>query len=85
MTQTPTPQLKPRRKVRLLPVVIVGAAALLVVRLGELSLGIDLLPASPALAAEQNKQTPKPENASDATATDAAATAADVPPYMTVS
>lgn len=55
---------KPRRKVRLLPVVIVGVAVLLAVRLGELSFGIELSPASPALAAEDKAEdSPKHEKA----------------------
>ncbi len=47
----------PRWKVRLLPVVIVGATALLGVRLGELSFGLELSPAGPALAAEDTGKT----------------------------
>ena len=43
---------KPRWRIRLLPVVIVGVAVLLAVRLGELSFGLELSPASPAMAAE---------------------------------
>ena len=47
---------KRRMNVRLLPVVIVAVAMLLVVRLGELSFGVELSPASPALAAEDSKE-----------------------------
>jgi flagellar motility protein MotE (MotC chaperone) len=64
-------------RVRLLPVLIVGVAALLVVRLGELSFGVELSPASPALAAEDGKEEnndgPKPDKA----AADGQAPAAD--------
>lgn len=50
-----------RWKLRLLPVVIVGATALLVVRLGELSLGLEMSPAGPAFAAEDAaKDAPEP-------------------------
>lgn len=41
----------PPRRVRLLPVVIVGVAVLLAVRVGELSFGFELSTAGPALAA----------------------------------
>jgi len=41
-----------RMRVRLLPVVIVGISALLFVRLGELSFGVDLTATAPAMAAE---------------------------------
>jgi len=44
---------KPRWRIRLLPVVIVGVTVLLAVRLGELSFGLELSPTSPALAAEE--------------------------------
>lgn len=47
---------KRRMNVRLLPIVIVAVAALLVVRLGELSFGVELSPASPALAAEGSEE-----------------------------
>ena len=47
---------KARWKIRLLPIVIVGVALLLAVRLGELSFGVELLPASPALAAEDKAE-----------------------------
>ncbi len=64
--------LKPRWKVRLLPVVIVGVAALLVVRVGELSFGVELSPASPALAAEdEGHDEPKPDKAAVAAPTPA--------------
>jgi flagellar motility protein MotE (MotC chaperone) len=54
--------MKKRGKIRLLPIVIVGVAALLVVRLGELSFGVEISPASPALAAEHKSESaPKPE------------------------
>lgn len=54
--------MKTRGKIRLLPIVIVGVAALLVVRLGELSFGVEISPASPALAAEhKGESAPKPE------------------------
>ncbi len=52
-------------RVRLLPVLIVGVAMLLTVRLGELSLGVDLSATSPAAAAEDAE---KPESAEDPTA-----------------
>ena len=57
--------LLPRRKFRLLPVVIVGVAVLLAVRLGELSFGVELSPAGPAIAAEgAGADAPKPEKSS---------------------
>ena len=58
MTLSKSP--KPRWKIRLLPIVIVGVALLLAVRLGELSLGVELSTTSPALAAED---APKPDEA----------------------
>ncbi len=63
---------KPRWRIRLLPVVIVGVAVLLAVRLGELSFGLELSPASPALAAEDKADDkghaePEPDKAKAAT------------------
>ena len=58
MTLSTSP--KPRWKIRLLPIVIVGVALLLAVRLGELSFGVELSTTSPALAAED---APKPDKA----------------------
>ncbi|NKB48474.1 MAG: hypothetical protein GKS02_03805 [Alphaproteobacteria bacterium] len=52
MTYSGSP--KSRMKIRLLPVVIVGVAALFVVRVGELSFGVDLSPTRPAVAAEKS-------------------------------
>lgn len=49
---SPSISVIPRWKVRLLPVLIVGVTVLLAVRLGELSFGLELSPASPARAAE---------------------------------
>ena len=57
--------LLPRRNFRLLPVVIVGVAVLLAVRLGELSFGVELSPAGPAIAAEgAGADAQKPEKSS---------------------
>jgi len=56
--------MKARRKIRLLPIVIVVVAVLLVVRLGEMAFGVELSPTSPALAEEKKaKESPKPEKA----------------------
>lgn len=85
MTQSsPT---KARRKIRLLPIVIVGVAISLAVRLGELSFGIELSPAGPALAAEHEgndapksagKDAPKSDG-KDAPKSDTAGAAATKP------
>jgi flagellar motility protein MotE (MotC chaperone) len=45
--------LRPWWKVRLLPIVIISISALLVVRVGALSFGVELSPTSSALAAEE--------------------------------
>ena len=50
-----------QRRLRLIPVTIVAALALLVVRAGELSLGIELSPTRPALAAEDDAATTAPD------------------------
>jgi flagellar motility protein MotE (MotC chaperone) len=50
--------MKPRRKIRLLPIVIVVVAVLLVVRLGEIAFGVELSPTSPALAEEKKAEDP---------------------------
>ncbi len=58
----------PRWRFRLLPVVIVGVAALLAVRVGELSFGLELSPAGPALAAEDaGAKAPEPDKAAGGT------------------
>lgn len=54
-----------RRRARLLPAVIVVAVAVLAVRLGELSLDIDLFAAGPALAAEEKSES-KPKKVAKA-------------------
>ena len=47
--------LNPRRRIRLIPVLIVGAVVLLGVRAGELGFGLELSPTRPALAAGEDK------------------------------
>lgn len=66
MTQ-PSPK-KPQRKIRLLPIVIVAVAALLIVRVGELSLGVELSPASPAFAKEDKGEDPPKADKAEAAA-----------------
>lgn len=61
MTQSVT--IKPRRKIRLLPIVIIMVTALLIVRLGEIAFGVELSPASPALAQENKDEKKKTEDA----------------------
>lgn len=68
---------KARRKVRLLPLVIVAVAVLLTVRLGELSFGVAVSTGTPALAAEDKaKDAPKPDK-DEHKAADTAAPAGD--------
>ena len=50
---TQSGHLRTRMKIRLLLIVIVAILALLVVRLGELSFGVELSPTAPAMAAEE--------------------------------
>lgn len=77
MTQSsPT---KARRKIRLLPIVIVGVAISLAVRLGELSFGIELSPAGPALAAEHEGNDAPKSAGKDAPKSDTAGAAATKP------
>lgn len=80
--------LKPRRKIRLLPVVIVVVAILLAVRLGEMAFGVELSPAGPALAEEKKAKEPpkakaKAETTKSATASSKTADEAkDAPPSI---
>lgn len=56
--------MKPRRKIRLLPIVIAVVTVFLAIRLGEMAFGIELSPTSPALAKEQkDKEPPKAKKA----------------------
>lgn len=70
---------KARRKIRLLPIVIVGVAISLAVRLGELSFGIELSPAGPALAAEHEGNDAPKSAGKDAPKSDTAGAAATKP------
>ena len=76
---TQSGHLKTKIRIRLLPFVIIGILVLLVVRLGELSFGVELSPAAPAMAAEEAAgdaakdeahDEPKPEAADHAAAAD---------------
>ncbi len=79
MTQSVT--MKQRRKVRLLPIVIIMVTALLVVRLGEMAFGVELSPASPALA-QENKDEDAPKVKKEVAADKSKGVPKDEPPSI---
>lgn len=81
---TPSEHLRKKTRIRLLPVVIVSILALLTVRIGELSFGVELSGTGPAMAAEDTakdagQDAPKSEKAAAADHAPAAGAAPDEP------